>query len=161
MNLYTNREEFIEKFREQQGLPRLTKLSSKNRKPRRDPNEEGRWDQLYKLEQLKREKLDNLRLQKERETIEKETNECTFSPRLNKLKSSANLNNSHNISKSNNSVCDVNSNFYRNLNIQGTLLERQEEWSSKKSIKIENIKQNQIVKETEECKFKPKLVINY
>ena len=49
-------------------------------------DEEGRWDYLYKLEKLKRIKLDEKRRMKDMNEYKRDVDECTFSPKLNSSK---------------------------------------------------------------------------
>jgi hypothetical protein len=145
-----DREEFIQNFRIQQGLSRQP---SENKFMHATIGLEGRWEYLHQLEKLKRSKLEEQRNRKERELYEKELSECTFTPKLNKVKNYRILN----TKLAGNNQID---NYSLINKVDSNLLERQQSWSSKKNMKIEKIKQYQYEKNNEECFFKPKLVFN-
>lgn len=180
----TNRNEFIQKFREDQGLmPKNSRQSTAENKNKQKSDSgvnqsglnqkgnEGRWEYLHKLEKLKRMKLEEQRKVKEKELFENDLVQCTFSPKLNTNKSLGNL--SSNISQNASRIITrpktqdksgYNSNGNTNLptseNVKtaDNLIDRQKQWEYKKNMRIENIKQSQFVKDTRECIFTPKLV---
>jgi hypothetical protein len=184
MNPYqniTNRDEFIQKFRQDQGLEpktsmtrmkstdklnrsRVTHVNSNNVSICRTINGEGRWEYLHQLEKLKRNKLDQQRKLKDQELFIKDLNECTFTPKLNTNKSMSLLTPKplSSIGYSNNGTRmpnSPNSSSLSNLPCDN-LLVRQQQWNYKKNMRIENIKQSQILNDNKECIFKPKLVRN-
>ncbi len=184
----TNRNEFIQEFRKNQGLDisrNTNPKSAKSRKTNNNPktnistssisNNDGRWNYLHQLEKLRKVKLNEQRNLKEQLSYEKDFQECTFSPKLNKSKrSTTNLseglsgisggnNNNNNMSNLNNSTNKIQ--LSSNSNIQSyngkdydPLIERQKMWEYKKNMKIENIKHDQNMRDTEECIFNPVLV---
>jgi hypothetical protein len=202
MNSYqsiTNRDEFIQKFRQDQGLePKTPKnsmiplsgysnkyatnqmhrvqssekinrsraqvnFSSNNLSYCRTSNPEGRWEYLHQLEKLKRTKLDQQRKLKDHELYMKDVNECTFSPKLNTNKSMSLLSpkplSSIGYSSGTRMPNSPNSSSLNAINMTSdTLLIRQQQWNYKKNMRIENIKQSQILNDNKECIFKPKLV---
>jgi hypothetical protein len=131
-------------------------------------SEEGRrWDYLFKLEKLKRMKLDETRRLKDMNEYEKDLNDCTFSPKLNINKMDrVNSGIGNNLTITNamrgqkSQIRKVNSNGDNSVALnEGTnLIDRQKAWEYKKFMKIENIKQIVIEKDTAECVFTPKLV---
>jgi hypothetical protein len=146
-----DREEFLENFRNQQGMPRLT-TEAKSTKTTK--SQSGRWDFLYQLEKLKRAKLQEQINKKQQELFEKEISECTFSPKLNKSVS---------IGYINTSPCPGSHNTTQNyvLATSGSssrLIDRQKDWGNKKNIKLESIKQQEFIKQNQECIFKPRIV---
>lgn len=104
---YTDRNEFLEKFREQQGLSFNFNTSQNydiNKSKISNLSEgEGRWEYLYQLEQLKKIKLEKLRKQKEEIEYEKDFKECTFMPKLNDYKGNVYSRLSQNLSSANSS----------------------------------------------------------
>jgi hypothetical protein len=122
-------------------------------------NIDKRWDYLHSLYKVKQRKIESVRNFIKSEIETKEKSECTFTPiffskiyskRSNsteKLRVNYNLTdfNSHN-NKSQDNIMECNVN-------QRTIIHNR-----KKEIKSENIKQQLLNKELEECFFKPKLV---
>jgi hypothetical protein len=183
VNNYTNRNEFLEKFKQDHGIntnkSKLNHKTTNNKKNSYSNNSntnnnsnilkksgmDGRWDYLYQLEKLKQSKLEEKRKLKENELFEKDLTECTFSPKLNKFKNLQYNFNSNSMIKSTsfqekenskNSLPtdeNINSKIY-----SGNLLERQQWWEYKKKLKIENIRHNENTKNVKDCIFKPKLV---
>ncbi len=173
MNSYqhiTDRNEFIEKFRQDQGLPMMSRNETSNTLSKsriiyepsiREVND-GRWDYLYSLEKLKQAKLNEQRRIKKMQVLQKENLECTFSPKVNRDKSIKNFTN-RNLPRSYNFDLNGISNLLSNEREQKphiglNLLDRQQQWAYKKNMHIENIKNEQVVKDIQECIFKPKLV---
>lgn len=122
-------------------------------------NIDKRWDYLHNLYKVKQRKIESVRNFIKSEIETKEKSECTFTPiffskiyskRSNsteKLRINYNLtdfNNHNNKSQDNIIECNVN---------QRTIIHNR-----KKEIKSENIKQQLLNKELEECFFKPKIV---
>jgi hypothetical protein len=182
---YTNRNEFIERFRQEHGLTNNTNTRQHTIEgietpiPRKITNKtslnnstvnininvnvnksqqqlDGRWDYLHKLEKLKRMKLEEQRKLKEQVDFEKDLEKCTFSPKLNTNKSMGNL---HRSKTQLNTQLPTQENINTQI-LSGNLLERQQLWAYKKNLKIENIKHHQLNVETKECVFQPKIV-NY
>lgn len=148
--LYTNRNEFIEKFREQQGLTPLPDFNSSRFDTQIKQQIEGRWEYLHKLEKLKRIKLEEKRKEKTQKEYEKEFNECTFNPKINNFTPKLN---------SHKSFVNSQSKSIEQTNLDSSnLLGRQEIWNQKKNMKIETIKQSQTNDELKECHFKPLIV---
>jgi hypothetical protein len=119
------------------------------------------------LEKLKRMKLDETRRLKDMNEYEKDLNDCTFSPKLNINKMDrVNSGIGNNLTITNamrgqkSQIRKVNSNGDNSVALnEGTnLIDRQKAWEYKKFMKIENIKQIVIEKDTAECVFTPKLV---
>lgn len=143
------REEFIQNFRQKHGLSRV---SSENKLTYSSiAGMEGRWEYLHQLEKLKRSKLEKQRNRKEQEKYEKDLVECTFNPKLNKVKN-------YQILNTNLAGNHIQSNYNIHNYADSNLLDRQQSWASKKNLKIEKLKQSQFEKNNEECYFKPKLV---
>jgi hypothetical protein len=171
---YTDRNEFIEEFRKQQGLPNNEKKSQKKGSSKssntvitQGNQKDGRWEYLYQLEKLKRIKLTEQRKMKEQGLYEKDLTECTFTPKLNTNKSTKYLHSGQSVGALSNVSSNLpsmtnynsNSNLHQDGSVQyGTLLERQAMWSHKRHIKLENIKQTQLSKDNQECNFRPKIV---
>ena len=174
MNSYqhiTDRSEFIQKFRQDQGLqPSLqrnkstdklnkSRVNSSNNLSMSKSSLEGRWEYLFQLEKLKRTKLDEQRKLKDQQLFQKDLNECTFSPKLNTNKSVSLLS-----PKSLSSLGYSNGNRVPSTSDSmmaqspDSLLGRQQQWNYKKNMRIENIKQTQMQNDNKECIFKPKLV---
>jgi hypothetical protein len=184
-----NRDEFIKQFKQDHGIPVLNNnninkstilqksksrgdLLNKSPSHVKKKDEEGRWDYLYKLEKLKRIKLDEKRRMKDMNEYKRDVDECTFSPKLNSSKmirinsglsnmsnSSNNLSNiSMSIQKS--QIMKKNSNGNNSISLieGGNLIDRHKAWEYKKNMKIENIKQSKFEKDNNECIFSPKLV---
>lgn len=189
VNNYSNRTEFLEKFKQEHGTSmsrsKIKDRYSNNRNNQKNSNTnntadknsnynsnllkksglDGRWDYLYHLEKLKRSKLEEKRKIKENELFEKDLTECTFSPKLNKMKNFKNNFNSNSMIKStsfqdkDNSINQLYTDDNMNSKIySGNLLERQQMWEYKKKLKIENIRHHEITKNVKECVFQPKLV---
>lgn len=181
----SNRDAFLEKFREQQGLSFISSNTNQNEinksKISNISEGDGRWEYLYQLEKLKKIKIEEIRKQNQRDNLQKEYKECTFTPKLNKNRGSSykniistannsllNLNNSKNTlqnsivnTEGNNPNAGLNEdNLYINYNLQGDIHQRQKIWNSKKNSKIEEMKIKSNEKEIEECFFKPKIVKN-
>lgn len=128
-----SRAEFIERFQlEHQTNPIFqTPSQSKN---------EGRWAYLHNLDKIKQMQLENKRkIQKEKEE-ENIKSECTFSPKLNKSTATTARNIEGLIKESDDNI-----------------YQRQELWSQKKNLRINNIKNIQKKKDEKECNFKPKI----
>jgi len=192
VNYHSNRNEFLEKFKQdrlknENDNPYMInkRTGSKNHKAAIAENKiknseflsnknnnlknlgmEGRWDYLYELEKLKRAKLEEKRKIKENELFEKDLTECTFSPKLNKIKNLKDHFNSNSkflsssyLEKEN--ITGLALPTDENLNSKiysGNMIERQQWWEYKKKIKIENIRHNENSKNIKECVFRPKLV---
>jgi hypothetical protein len=112
---YTNRNEFLEKFREKQAVS-FNNYNSNSQSQTLDLSKskisvgesDGRWEFLYQLDKIKKVKLEKLRRQKEENEYEKDFKECTFSPKLNEyhftqgaLSTFSNINNTSRANTSN------------------------------------------------------------
>lgn len=169
MNSYhhiTDRNEFIEKFRQDQGLPTMSrnetsKTFNRSRiisEPSVKDFSEGRWDYLYSLEKLKQSKLNEKRRSMINNILQQEKKECTFKPTLNRAKSQKKIPNNivnYNINGISKFISDKNQNKAK---LTGGLIQRQQQWNLKRNINIENLKNQQNLNETQECIFKPTLV---
>jgi hypothetical protein len=170
MNSYnhiTDRNEFIEKFRHDQGLTSLSrnetcKTLNRSRivsEPSVKEYSEGRWDYLYSLERLKRAKLSELRRAKEVFIRSKEKMDCTFSPKVNRPQTTKNVRDQNYDKIGIRQLLNINQK--KTAKTKANILDRQEQWNYKRNMHIENIKNEQAVKEIKECIFKPKLVFIY
>ena len=99
---YTDRNEFLEKFREKQGLSinNSQTLDLSKSKISSVGEGDGRWEFLYQLDKIKQVKLEKLRRQKEEMEYEKDYKECTFTPKLNNYSSLQGLSSFSNLSSS-------------------------------------------------------------
>ena len=143
MDYNRDRHEFIEKFKKDQKLDQSRNTSERAKSNSKEVNLNSRWDYLYQLGKVKQSKKKQLIELKEKENMNIETRECTFSPKVNKNVDQAvyKFNTEGNKSISNNNIID-----------------RQAMWNQKKTTKIEQIKNQQINKEYEECIFRPRIV---
>lgn len=118
----------------------------------------NRWDYLHQLEKVRQAKITSKKMKQKEEMDLKIQDECPFRPIFYSQKSKSknkyeatrsNIPTTTNMSKEESAKddfisCDVN---------QRTLM-----WTRKKEVKAENIKQQIIEKEVEECFFRPKIV---
>lgn len=135
ISLQRNRAEFLEKFQEKHNNSKLYKKS-----------QNGRWNSLYNQSKLRRMKEEEYR-KKQLAKREKELySECTFTPVLNKNSKYA---------KRNYLLTYQNSPEKNKSNYQPDITERHSNWTQKKILRIEALKQSEMNKELEQCCFAP------
>jgi hypothetical protein len=141
MEYNLQRQEFIEKFK--------SNNTTVNEPSAASIRFDGRWDYLHQLNKVKKVRIDKLREVRKREEYEKDMSECTFSPRTNK--------NYANISQG---TCNKSTGRLPTLQELANLplLDRQTSWNVRKSLKLDNIRNDQFMKEYQQCYFNPKIV---
>ena len=103
---------------------------------------EGRWQLLYNQDRINKLKKEQFRKQQQNLQLQKELEECTFTPKKFahfQLKTEIDENN-------------------KSYNTIDNLLGRQNESMAKREIDIERIRQEKNEKDSEECFFKPIMV---
>ena len=135
ISLQRNRAEFLEKFQEKHNNSKLY-----------EKMQNGRWNSLYNQSKLRRMKEEEYR-KKQLAKREKELySECTFTPVLNKNSKYA---------KRNYLLTYQNSPEKNKSNYQPDITERHSNWTQKKILRIEALKQSETNKELEQCCFIP------
>ena len=134
-----DRNDFIEEFQRQHGYQNnsFITLSSPSING-------GRWNYLHDLNKLYLSKLEEKREQQKQIENEKEMEECTFEPKLNKgiLYKNISLNNDN---KSNSSILNLN------------LIERQDAWNEKRKLKNKELAQLTEDQDMKQCFFTPEI----
>jgi hypothetical protein len=134
MEYNRDRNDFIEKFRNQQNNSRIGTDRTKSKEKEVGLN--ARWDYLYQLSKVQQVKKKQKVELKKKENSFNDLRECTFSPKVNKSP----------------------------LNYEGgtnlSIIDRHSLWNQKRQTKIEQIKSEQVNKEYDECHFRPKIVKN-
>ena len=102
-----------------------------------------RWERLYQLDKVQREKLKRSREIQDNYRNEHELDECTFSPQI------------YNKFYSNNNINSININ--NNNNDSENFLFRQNVWNRKRNEKMETMKKENENKFYDECIFSPKI----
>lgn len=166
--------EFIEKFKKDKRIdtlasytinPKMKNISQISSRTNKVENNSlsymqtdvpKRWDYLHQLDKVRQNKIQS-KIQKQNEENErKHHNECTFNPVIYTKKTAARSKSTGKIINYMNSsnINELNSDDLVNCNVnQRTLIHHR-----KKEVKIENIKQQLLDREVEECFFKPKTV---
>ena len=182
---FTDRNLFLENFREKNGLSRNTSYNfEKNKSKKLNLSQgEGRWELLYQVDKLNKIKLEESRKKIQKEEIEKDLKECTFSPKLNKNRGNSYLSfaNTSAYTLTNNNIT-TNSKYrmesYGNItnpklfgsrnilhseysNNFADIHQRQKNWNTKKNFKLLFLKEKSREKELEQCFYKPKIVNLY
>lgn len=135
ISLQRNRAEFLEKFQEKHNNSKLY-----------EKMQNGRWNSLYNQSKLRRMKEEEYR-KKQLAKREKELySECTFTPVLNKNSKYA---------KHNYLLTYQNSPEKNKSNYQPDITERHSNWTQRKILRIEALKQSETNKELEQCCFIP------
>lgn len=142
-----DREEFIEEFQRQRGYQNASFITYST------PSFNGqRWNYLHDMNKLYQSRLQEKREQQKQIESEKEMEECTFEPKLNK--SILYKNNSNYDLKQNNTVNNNNTeNSILNLN----LIERQDAWIEKRKTKINEKAQQKENDQMKQCFFTPEI----
>ena len=134
-----DRNDFIEEFQRQRGYQNSSFLTLSS------PSiNGGRWNYLHDLNKLYLSKLEEKREQQKQIEDEKEMEECTFEPKLNKgiLYKNLTLNNDN---KTNSSI----------LNLD--LIERQDAWNEKRKLKTKELAQLTQDQDMKQCFFTPEI----
>lgn len=141
----------------------------------------NRWNALYKLSKVKREKLEEERKRIQIEREKEDFKHCTFTPKLNSLYKSKRRNNnnfqlnpdnvdkdkdndnSQSKDKDNDNDQDKTEELKQDLVDlkEFNLLDRQEIWMQRKQMKIEQMKEEQANRDMEAVDFTPSLVYYY
>jgi hypothetical protein len=136
MDYNRDRNEFIEKFKIQQNPSKIVTERTKSKERDNNVNMNTRWDYLFQLSKVQQVRKKQKAELKQKENSLNEINMCTFSPKVNKSQADGYTAESNNLS----------------------IIDRHSLWNQKKQTKLEQIKNELVNKEYDECHFRPKIV---
>lgn len=141
-SLGKGREDFIQKF-----------TTEKNLKGKDEKDKKGRWIHLYNQSKIQKDKIENIRKEKEKQKEEEIYSECTFMPKLNKF-----MKFNKNKSQSKELKTEGSASNYLNDSYNQTIATRQKTWAKKRDDWVNGQQKEKKLKELEQCHFIPETV---